>query len=159
MVVAWPWKWSKSVLSARMRKLIIWETREQVRLCILDSPPSTILVLGSTNHRFLIRLYHAFQTADALYFVMEFAQGKNYWRHRFIFSSKGGEVYTMLARSTTFPLNQCRFYGAEITCAFQYLHEVMCRFFWSVLSFFLVEGHHLPWFETGKYSSRRWWPH
>lgn len=66
-------------------------------------------VLGTTNHRFLIKLYHAFQTATQLCFVMEFAQG--------------GEVYAMLAQKTKFPLNQCRFYGAEITCAFEYLHE------------------------------------
>ena len=31
----------------------------------------------------------------------------------------------MLAQKTKFPLNQCRFYGAEITCAFEYLHEVI----------------------------------
>jgi len=66
-------------------------------------------VLGTTNHRFLIKLYHAFQTATQLCFVMEFAQG--------------GEVYTMLAQQTRFPLNRCRFYGAEITCAFEYLHQ------------------------------------
>jgi len=86
-----------------VKKRVVRENEE------IDHMRNERAVLGATNHRFLIRLYHAFQTADALYFVMEFAQG--------------GEVYTMLARSTTFPLNQCRFYGAEITCAFQYLHE------------------------------------
>ena len=55
-------------------------------------------------------------------------------RHHFFFLSffffaytfyhLGGEVYAMLAQKTKFPLNQCRFYGAEITCAFEYLHEV-----------------------------------
>ena len=52
-------------------------------------------MLGTTNHRFLIKLYHAFQTATQLCFVMEFAQGKNTfcavflskmtWRHQYHF--------------------------------------------------------------------------
>ena len=42
----------------------------------------------------------------------------------YTFYHLGGEVYAMLAQKTKFPLNQCRFYGAEITCAFEYLHEV-----------------------------------
>ena len=70
----------------------------------------------------------------------------------------GGEVYTMLAQTTRFPLNRCRFYGAEITCAFEYLHQVYHNL---VLSFLinLSATNNLSRFKTGEYSPCRGWPH
>ena len=67
-------------------------------------------VLATVDHPFLIKLFHAFQSRSHLYFVMEFAHG--------------GEIYTHLARCSSFPIRRCRFYGAEIVSAFGYLHSV-----------------------------------
>lgn len=66
-------------------------------------------VLATVDHPFLIKLFHAFQSRSHLYFVMEFAHG--------------GEIYTHLARCSSFPIRRCRFYGAEIVSAFGYLHS------------------------------------
>jgi RAC serine/threonine-protein kinase len=65
-------------------------------------------VLTITDHPFLIKLYHAFQTSNYLCLVMEFAEG--------------GEIYHHLSKCQQFNIRRSRLYAAEITSAFQYLH-------------------------------------
>lgn len=55
-------------------------------------------------------LKYSFQTHDRLCFVMEYVNG--------------GELFFHLSRDRVFSEDRTRFYGAEITLAIQYLHEL-----------------------------------
>ena len=67
-------------------------------------------ILATSNHPFIVTLYHSFQSEDHLYLCMEYCSG--------------GEFFRALQ---TRP-NKCvgeedaRFYAAEVTAALEYLH-------------------------------------
>lgn len=65
-------------------------------------------VLGSINHPFIVRLHYAFQTAEKLYFVLDYAAG--------------GELFFHLSRVKKFPESTTRFFCAEITLALDAIH-------------------------------------
>jgi len=67
-------------------------------------------VLQLTKHPFLTSLNYSFQTHDRLCFVMEYVNG--------------GELFFHLSRERVFSEERTRFYGAEITLAIHYLHEM-----------------------------------
>lgn len=67
-------------------------------------------VLQMAKHPFLTSLKYSFQTKDRLCFVMEYVNG--------------GELFFHLSRERIFSEERTRFYGAEITLAIQYLHEL-----------------------------------
>ncbi|XP_063385105.1 RAC serine/threonine-protein kinase [Cydia fagiglandana] len=66
-------------------------------------------VLKKTKHPFLTALRFSFQTADRVFFVMEYANG--------------GELFFHLSRERSFTEDRARFYGAEIVSALGYLHS------------------------------------
>jgi len=66
-------------------------------------------ILMMLNHPFLVQLYYVFQTADKLYFVMEYVNG--------------GELFEHLQREVTLSLDRVRFYAAEIVLGIEHLHE------------------------------------
>jgi len=65
-------------------------------------------VLGAIDHPFIVRLHYAFQTAEKLYFVLDYAAG--------------GELFFHLSRLKKFPEATARFYCAELTLALDELH-------------------------------------
>ncbi|KAI9314341.1 kinase-like domain-containing protein [Dichotomocladium elegans] len=67
-------------------------------------------ILSTTNHPFIVTLYHSFQSQDYLYFVMEYCLG--------------GEFFRALQLRPGKCLNEegARFYAAEVTAALEYLH-------------------------------------
>lgn len=66
-------------------------------------------VLQTLDHPFLVKLYFSFQTADRLYFVMEYI--------------RGGELFFHVGREKTFSEDRVRLYAAEILSALHYLHR------------------------------------
>ena len=60
------------------------------------------------KHPFLVSLYYSFQTADKLYFVLDYANG--------------GELFFHLQKERIFPEPRARFYAAEIGSAIGYMH-------------------------------------
>eukprot|EP01064_Diplonema_japonicum_P037210 TRINITY_DN8660_c0_g1_i1.p1 TRINITY_DN8660_c0_g1~~TRINITY_DN8660_c0_g1_i1.p1 ORF type:complete len:399 (+),score=62.10 TRINITY_DN8660_c0_g1_i1:50-1246(+) len=66
-------------------------------------------VLEKANHPFLVKMRYAFQTADKLYLVMNFANG--------------GELFSHLKKEKRFDEERARFYAAEIALGIQYLHD------------------------------------
>lgn len=66
-------------------------------------------VLQTLNHPNLVRLYSSFQTADRLYFVMEYVNG--------------GELFYHIGKEKRFTEDRVRFYAAQILVALQYLHQ------------------------------------
>ncbi|RKP01839.1 hypothetical protein CXG81DRAFT_5289, partial [Caulochytrium protostelioides] len=67
-------------------------------------------ILTTANHPFIVTLFHTFQTAEHLYFVMEYCAG--------------GEFFRALQSLPTKRLceKDARFYAAEVVTSIEYLH-------------------------------------
>jgi len=66
-------------------------------------------ILMKLRFPFLVGLHYSFQTADKLYFVMDYING--------------GELFFHLQREKKFPEDRVRFYAAEIAAGLEYLHH------------------------------------
>lgn len=69
-------------------------------------------ILATTNHPFIVTLYHSFMSMDNLYFVMEYCCGGEFFR---TLSKQPGRCLTEEA---------AKFYGAEVLLALEYLHSM-----------------------------------
>uniref|UniRef100_A0A7S1XE55 non-specific serine/threonine protein kinase n=1 Tax=Compsopogon caeruleus TaxID=31354 RepID=A0A7S1XE55_9RHOD len=69
-------------------------------------------ILATVNHPFIITMYASFQTAERLYYVMDFCQG--------------GEFYQFLQKQPNkrLPESAVKFYIAEVVLALEYLHHM-----------------------------------
>ncbi|RKP25285.1 kinase-like domain-containing protein, partial [Syncephalis pseudoplumigaleata] len=67
-------------------------------------------ILASSNHPFIITLYHSFQSDDYLYLCMEYCLGGEFFR---VLQSRPGKCL---------PEKHALFYAAEVVCALEYLH-------------------------------------
>ena len=67
-------------------------------------------VLQQINNPFIVRLHYAFQTADKLYMVLDYANG--------------GELFFHLKEEGTFTEERVIFYSAEIALALRHLHSL-----------------------------------
>ncbi|KAI7870994.1 kinase-like domain-containing protein [Spinellus fusiger] len=67
-------------------------------------------ILTTSNHPFIVTLYHSFQSQDYLYFVMEYCMGGEFFR---ALQMRPGKCLSE---------NDARFYAAEVTAALEYLH-------------------------------------
>lgn len=84
-------------------------------------------ILATSNHPFIVTLYHSFQSEDHLYLCMEYCSGGEFFRGKSVqilnFSLHG---LTQLALQTrpgkSIPEDDARFYAAEVTAALEYLH-------------------------------------
>ncbi|KAI0995857.1 Serine/threonine-protein kinase [Podosphaera aphanis] len=67
-------------------------------------------ILATSNHPFIVTLYHSFQSEDHLYLCMEYCSG--------------GEFFRALQTrpKKCIPEEDARFYAAEVTAALEYLH-------------------------------------
>ncbi|CAH01878.1 serine/threonine-protein kinase [Kluyveromyces lactis] len=67
-------------------------------------------ILATSNHPFIVTLYHSFQTEDYLYLCMEYCMG--------------GEFFRALQTRKTKCISEddARFYSSEVTAALEYLH-------------------------------------
>ena len=67
-------------------------------------------ILATSNHPFIVTLYHSFQSKEHLYLCMEYCMGGEFFR-------------ALQTRETkTISENDARFYAAEVTAALEYLH-------------------------------------
>lgn len=67
-------------------------------------------ILATSNHPFIVTLYHSFQSEDHLYLCMEYCMGGEFFRALQTLENK------CLRES------DARFYAAEVTAALEYLH-------------------------------------
>ncbi|KAJ3192983.1 hypothetical protein HK101_005632, partial [Irineochytrium annulatum] len=67
-------------------------------------------ILATSNHPFIVTLYHTFQSEEHLYFVMEYCARGEFFRALQAMPGK------------CLPEKDARFYAAEVITAFEYLH-------------------------------------
>lgn len=67
-------------------------------------------ILATSNHPFIVTLYHSFQSEDHLYLCMEYCSGGEFFR---ALQTRPGKCVAE---------NDARFYAAEVTAALEYLH-------------------------------------
>jgi protein kinase-like protein len=67
-------------------------------------------ILATSNHPFIVTLYHSFQSEDYLYLCMEYCSGGEFFR---ALQTRPGKCIDEEA---------ARFYAAEVTAALEYLH-------------------------------------
>ncbi|XP_036085286.1 serine/threonine-protein kinase Sgk2 isoform X5 [Rousettus aegyptiacus] len=68
------------------------------------------VLLKNVRHPFLVGLHYSFQTAEKLYFVLDYVNG--------------GELFFHLQRERRFLEPRARFYAAEVASAIGYLHSL-----------------------------------
>ncbi|OAA69448.1 Serine/threonine-protein kinase domain protein [Cordyceps fumosorosea ARSEF 2679] len=67
-------------------------------------------ILATSNHPFIVTLYHSFQSEEHLYLCMEYCSGGEFFR---ALQTRPGKCI---------PEDDARFYAAEVTAALEYLH-------------------------------------
>lgn len=67
-------------------------------------------ILATSNHPFIVTLFHSFQSEDHLYLCMEYCSGGEFFR---ALQTRPGKCI---------PEDDARFYAAEVTAALEYLH-------------------------------------
>jgi len=67
-------------------------------------------ILATSNHPFIVTLYHSFQSEDYLYLCMEYCMGGEFFRALQTRSSK------------CIPEQDAKFYASEVVAALEYLH-------------------------------------
>ncbi|KAF2667333.1 putative serine/threonine-protein kinase nrc-2 [Microthyrium microscopicum] len=96
--------------STRLYAMKVLDKKEMIKRNKIKRALAEQEILATSNHPFIVTLYHSFQSEDKLYLCMEYCSG--------------GEFFRALQ---TRP-NKCvdedaaRFYAAEVTAALEYLH-------------------------------------
>jgi len=67
-------------------------------------------ILATSNHPFIVTLFHSFQSEDHLYLCMEYCSGGEFFR---ALQTRPGKCI---------PEEDAKFYTAEVTAALEYLH-------------------------------------
>src|SRR5436853_5386311 len=67
-------------------------------------------ILATSNHPFIVTLYHSFQSEDHLYLCMEYCMGGEFFR---ALQTRPGKCIGE---------EDAKFYAAEVTAALEYLH-------------------------------------
>lgn len=84
-------------------------------------------ILATSNHPFIVTLYHSFQSSDNLYLCMEYCSGGEFFRGLSIHQFVSGLILTCYTALQTRPNKSidedaAKFYAAEVTAALEYLH-------------------------------------
>eukprot|EP00742_Colponemidia_sp_Colp-10_P000759 GILJ01000825.1.p1 GENE.GILJ01000825.1~~GILJ01000825.1.p1 ORF type:complete len:330 (-),score=65.08 GILJ01000825.1:191-1180(-) len=88
----------------------ILKKAEIIRLKQVDHIMSEKAILAQIDHPFIVNMFGFFQDDRHLYIVLEYVIG--------------GEFFTHLRRAGRFDNNTARFYAAQITSIFEYLHNM-----------------------------------
>ena len=87
-------------------------------------------ILATSNHPFIVTLYHSFQSEDYLYLCMEYCSGGEFFRGECVCSLSGFRSVLIAVDAAALQTrpgkciseDAARFYAAEVTAALEYLH-------------------------------------
>ncbi|KAI9595221.1 kinase-like domain-containing protein [Syncephalis fuscata] len=100
----------KKKTSDRLYALKVLSKQEMIKRKKIKRALAEQEILASSNHPFIITLYHSFQSDDYLYLCMEYCLGGEFFR---VLQSRPGKCL---------PEKHALFYAAEVVCALEYLH-------------------------------------
>ncbi|RKP06032.1 kinase-like domain-containing protein [Thamnocephalis sphaerospora] len=100
----------KKKTSERLYALKVLSKQEMIKRKKIKRALAEQEILASSNHPFIVTLYHSFQSDDYLYLCMEYCLGGEFFR---VLQSRPGKCL---------PEPHALFYAAEVVCALEYLH-------------------------------------
>ncbi|CAG8952409.1 hypothetical protein HYFRA_00001156 [Hymenoscyphus fraxineus] len=96
--------------SSRLYAMKVLSKKEMIKRNKIKRALAEQEILATSNHPFIVTLYHSFQSEDHLYLCMEYCSGGEFFR----------ALQTRPGRCI--PEEDARFYAAEVTAALEYLH-------------------------------------
>ncbi|ODV66434.1 Pkinase-domain-containing protein, partial [Hyphopichia burtonii NRRL Y-1933] len=100
----------KEKVSSKLYAMKVLNKKEMIERNKIKRALAEQEILATSNHPFIVTLYHSFQSRDHLYLCMEYCMG--------------GEFFRALQTRETKSIseNDAKFYAAEVTAALEYLH-------------------------------------
>ncbi|KAL4968761.1 putative serine/threonine protein kinase (Nrc-2) [Aspergillus stella-maris] len=96
--------------STRLYAMKVLSKKEMIKRNKIKRALAEQEILATSNHPFIVTLYHSFQSEDYLYLCMEYCSGGEFFR----------ALQTRPGKSIS--EDAARFYAAEVTAALEYLH-------------------------------------
>ncbi|OZJ02000.1 hypothetical protein BZG36_04726 [Bifiguratus adelaidae] len=96
--------------SDRLYAMKVLSKKEMVKRNKIKRALAEQEILASSNHPFIVTLYHSFQSEVYLYFCMEYCMGGEFFR---ALQNRPGKCL---------PEEDAKFYAAEVVAALEYLH-------------------------------------
>ncbi|RDW72124.1 putative serine kinase ppk14 [Coleophoma crateriformis] len=96
--------------SSRLYAMKVLSKKEMIKRNKIKRALAEQEILATSNHPFIVTLYHSFQSEDHLYLCMEYCSGGEFFR---ALQTRPGKCI---------PEEDARFYAAEVTAALEYLH-------------------------------------
>jgi protein-serine/threonine kinase len=90
--------------------MIVLSKKEMIKRNKIKRALAEQEILATSNHPFIVTLYHSFQSEDYLYLCMEYCSGGEFFR---ALQTRPGKCISE---------EDARFYAAEVTAALEYLH-------------------------------------
>ncbi|KAL2180129.1 kinase-like domain-containing protein [Thermothelomyces heterothallicus CBS 202.75] len=96
--------------SSRLYAMKVLSKKEMIKRNKIKRALAEQEILATSNHPFIVTLYHSFQSEDYLYLCMEYCSGGEFFR---ALQTRPGKCISE---------DDARFYAAEVTAALEYLH-------------------------------------
>ncbi|SPO05732.1 probable Serine/threonine-protein kinase nrc-2 [Cephalotrichum gorgonifer] len=96
--------------SSRLYAMKVLSKKEMIKRNKIKRALAEQEILATSNHPFIVTLYHSFQSEDYLYLCMEYCSGGEFFR---ALQTRSGKCINE---------DDARFYAAEVTAALEYLH-------------------------------------
>ncbi|KHJ33772.1 putative serine threonine-protein kinase nrc-2 [Erysiphe necator] len=96
--------------SSRLYAMKVLSKKEMIKRNKIKRALAEQEILATSNHPFIVTLYHSFQSEDHLYLCMEYCSGGEFFR---ALQTRPGKCI---------PEDDARFYAAEVIAALEYLH-------------------------------------
>ncbi|KAK9436676.1 Serine/threonine-protein kinase domain protein [Metarhizium brunneum] len=96
--------------SSRLYAMKVLSKKEMIKRNKIKRALAEQEILATSNHPFIVTLYHSFQSDEHLYLCMEYCSGGEFFR---ALQTRPGKCI---------PEDDARFYAAEVTAALEYLH-------------------------------------
>ncbi|WPK26822.1 hypothetical protein PUMCH_004184 [Australozyma saopauloensis] len=96
--------------SSRLYAMKVLNKKEMIERNKIKRALAEREILATSNHPFIVTLYHSFQLQDSLYLCLEYCMGGEFFRA------------LQTRESKTIDEEDAKFYAAEVTAALEYLH-------------------------------------